>query len=532
MIPASSAGGRTSTRLRMRTRTGEARIQGAPTVADARTATRPARERQLDDHHPPHRPGARRHRPRLAVRAAAGAGAAGATAQPELGPLSPAFVEALHDPLVTLGLGPRAEPGGGAGRRGRRGQRPRARRCPPPTTCAPGRLTPVKDQGDYVHLLGVRQHRRARVEAPARADTGAGLQRGQPGPAQRLRPFAGRRYDCGGYDFMAVAYFARWAGPVDEATTRTTRRRRRTANRRRKHVQDVVMLPGRAELLDNDLIKQLVIENGALSVGMYMGPRTRTWTTSHRPSLLRPRTPRARTTASASSAGTTPTPPPLRRPVGSRPGDGAFLVRNSWGAELGRRRLLLGLLLRQVVRPRAGPRRLRRHDVVLRRRGRRQLLRATTSTTSSASPPTGLRQHQRVVGRQQVHGDGRRRPSPPPASTRCPRGRQYQVWAGPIAAAAHAARVRHAALPGYVTVPLTTPLRVTQGRPFVVAVSSYSPGDEHPLAIERPRAQRGCRQRRGRGGPELHQPQRRRRGPTSTERAARAAMSASRPTPQ
>ena len=33
------------------------------------------------------------------------AGAAGTTAQPEPGPLSPAFVEALHDPLVTVGLG-------------------------------------------------------------------------------------------------------------------------------------------------------------------------------------------------------------------------------------------------------------------------------------------------------------------------------------------------------------------------------------------------------------------------------------------
>ena len=88
----------------MRNRTGEARIQSAPTVADASDTTRPARERQLMTT-------TRRTVLVLAVTvlvslcALPQAGAAGATAQPELGPLSPAFVEALHDPMVTLGLG-------------------------------------------------------------------------------------------------------------------------------------------------------------------------------------------------------------------------------------------------------------------------------------------------------------------------------------------------------------------------------------------------------------------------------------------
>ena len=37
----------------------------------------------------------------------------------------------------------------------------------------------------------------------------------------------------------------------------------------RKHVQGVIMLPGRTGFLDNDLLKQMVVQNGALSVGMY-----------------------------------------------------------------------------------------------------------------------------------------------------------------------------------------------------------------------------------------------------------------------
>ena len=35
-----------------------------------------------------------------------------------------------------------------------------------------------------------------------------------------------------------------------------------------KHVQGAVMIPGRTTDDDNDLIKQLVMANGALSVGM------------------------------------------------------------------------------------------------------------------------------------------------------------------------------------------------------------------------------------------------------------------------
>ena len=65
--------------------------------------------------------------------------AAGTPARPELGPLSPAFVEALHDPLVELGLGRMPSPvevkvGAAAEATA---EPPRARRCPPATTCAP-----------------------------------------------------------------------------------------------------------------------------------------------------------------------------------------------------------------------------------------------------------------------------------------------------------------------------------------------------------------------------------------------------------
>ena len=63
---------------------------------------------------------------------------------------------------------------------------------------------------------------------------------------------------------------------------------------------------------------------------------------------------------------------------------------------------------------------------------------------------------------------------------------RYQVWAGPSlkSLTLRASGVR--TLPGYGTVSLSAPLPVTAGHRFVVAIKLYSPGDYHPLAMERP----------------------------------------------
>ena len=93
--------------------------------------------------------------------------AAVATAKPEQGPLNPAFVEALHDPLVGIGLGRLPSPvevhvGAAAQARA-------ARRAAPPSYRPARRRPPHRGQGPGVleHLLGVRQHRRPRVQAHA-----------------------------------------------------------------------------------------------------------------------------------------------------------------------------------------------------------------------------------------------------------------------------------------------------------------------------------------------------------------------------
>ncbi len=114
------------------------------------------------------------------------AGAAGTTAQPEPGPLSPAFVEALHDPLVTLGLGRVPSP---VELHVSTAAESAAARMDEPSSYDlrdVGRVTPVKDQDPYSTCWAF-ANIGALESKLMPADPRARLQRGQPGRPQRLR---------------------------------------------------------------------------------------------------------------------------------------------------------------------------------------------------------------------------------------------------------------------------------------------------------------------------------------------------------
>ena len=155
-------------------------------------------------------------------------------------------------------------------------------------------------------------------------------------------------YYYGGWDFMAVAYFARWAGPVSEQSDPYGTPIPPKVNHVLKHVQGAVMYPGRAAGaagdLGNDVIKQLVDDNGALSVGMYWsddflvaGPATGVGDAYYCPFAA----------GDSYDGGTVaenhgvaivgwddayPAASFTTRDGVTPAGDGAFLVRNSWGA--------------------------------------------------------------------------------------------------------------------------------------------------------------------------------------------------------
>ncbi len=98
------------------------------------------------------------------------------------------------------------------------------------------------------------------------------------------------------------------------------------------------MIPGREGPTDNELIKQLVTDNGALSVGMYMDPSESTdvedageaYTTYYSPQ-------RRNENHGVDVVGWDDSFPASRfqGSDGAPPGDGAFLVRNSWGTGFG-----------------------------------------------------------------------------------------------------------------------------------------------------------------------------------------------------
>ena len=174
------------------------------------------------------------------------------------------------------------------------------------------------------------------------ADPAAGLQRGQPRRPQRLRAVP-RRYDSyafGGYDFMAVAYFARWAGPLLE-TRRPLRRRgpaaaqpgaearagRRHDPRPRGRAATTTSSSGSCARTARSASACTGTDCG-LQRGHRRRRRPRRRTTST--------TPRARTTASTVVGWDDAYPASnFTGDAGQPPGDGAFLVRNSWGSGWG-----------------------------------------------------------------------------------------------------------------------------------------------------------------------------------------------------
>lgn len=132
----------------------------------------------------------------------------------------------------------------------------------------------------------------------------------------------------GGNKYMATAYLARWSGPIkeeDDPYIYSTL----DGLTVRKHVQDVIYIPLRSDSLDNDLIKQAVMAYGAVYTSMYYSGRcyNATYKTYYNPKW-------EEGTHAVAIVGwndnfdknkfnTIP------------PGNGAFIVRNSWGKNWG-----------------------------------------------------------------------------------------------------------------------------------------------------------------------------------------------------
>lgn len=422
----------------------------------------------------------------------AGASAAGQARLPQAGPLNPAFVEALHKPLAgVFGKLPnpvKVQIGRAAGARA-------ARLALPPAydLRQQSRLTPVRNQGGLGTCWAFANL--AAVESSLLPGRSWDFSEDNLVTRSGYGPFRGGPYVWGGWDFMAVAYLTRWAGPVNETADPYNTPTPPKTNVARKHVQGVVMLPGRTDFQDNDRIKQLVMQNGALSVGMF-------WTSAfYSPDSG------ADATATATyycnvAAGETFNGYEVgenhgvdivgwddtfaaarfsRSAAGTPPGDGAFLARNSWGAGWGdhgyfwvsyydRSFAFDDMTSYSRVDPTSDYSRNYQYDA----------LGWTTSFgyTDVPDPSVAWAANRFTAkGNERILAEGFYAPAA---------GTQYQVWAG---AALGSLTLRGSGtidLPGFATIDLATALRVRTGKTFVVAVRLDTPGDTQPVAIEAP----------------------------------------------
>jgi C1A family cysteine protease len=421
------------------------------------------------------------------------AGAAGEARRPQPGPLDPAFVEALHKPLAgVFGKFPnpvQVQLGGTATARLRTGAPPAAY-----DLRSLDRLTPVRDQGSWGTCWAFANL--AAVESRLLPSKSWDFSEDNLITRSGYGPFRGGAYTWGGWDFMAVAYLTRWAGPVNETDDPYFTPSPPKTNVARKHVQGVVMLPGRTGFLDNDLVKQMVMQNGALSVGMFWADEfySRSFGTGGSASTA--------TFYCDVAAGETfngyevgenhgvavvgwddsyPAASFSASSAGAPPGDGAFLVRNSWGAGWGdhgyfwvsyydRSFAFDDCTSYSRVAPTSDYSRNYQYDT----------LGWTTTLGYPDMPDPSIAwaaNRFTAKGNERIVAEGFYVPAG---------GTQYQVWAGPTLTSLTLRGADTIDLPGFVTIDLTTPLKVRTGGTFVVAVRLDAPGDAQPAAVESP----------------------------------------------
>jgi C1A family cysteine protease/photosystem II stability/assembly factor-like uncharacterized protein len=193
-----------------------------------------------------------------------------------------------------------------------------------------GRLTPVKDQGPYGTCWAFSSM--GSLESGLLASSPTQWDFSEDNLVWNAGFVGSNKYNDGGNAFMALAYLARWGGPVNESDDPYADGSHPDGLSAQRHLSEVVFVPGRASATDNDQIKAAVMTYGAVDVGMYWDVRY--WNEVRDAYRFTGTFYDGVENHDVAIVGWDDAYPAANF-AAPAPGDGAFIMRNSWGSSWG-----------------------------------------------------------------------------------------------------------------------------------------------------------------------------------------------------
>ena len=351
-------------------------------------------------------------------------------------------------------------------------------RDPDPANSAPSLVTAVRDQGRYNTCWAFSTMAALESRLLSGGETWD-LSEDNLITRSGFGPFAAGPYAYGGNYQMSSAYFARWAGPLTESADPYHTPATKPVSPVRKHVQGVVLLAPRRSAADNDAIKGAVMSYGAVATQMYYPASDVGVYDAAAQAFYYAGGAEANHGVAIVGWDDTYSAAAFTKPP---PGDGAFLVRNSWGAQWGD----------------GGYFWISYHDSVLARADLSMALSSVDAVGAyaraygydklgwtSSIGLTGTADAGVARFASRFTAEASEKVAAVSFYTIAPNA-AYRVYAGPSFGALTVRGSGTVADAGYVTVPLSPRMYVGKARKFVVAVRLDVPGTKYPVPIEAP----------------------------------------------